>query len=85
MWCSYKIKEIIYYQAEASRLRYEKLWNGLLHCHFVTNKVDPCLFMSKTVVGVVYVGDSIFWERSKYDIDNLINSLKEDGPSYNWE
>ena len=51
----------------------------------MTSKVDPCFFMSKTVVCVVYVGDYIFWARSKYDIDNLIKSFKEDGPSYNWE
>ena len=49
------------------------------------SKVDPCLFMSKIVICVVYVDDCIFWERSQYDIDNLINSFNEDGPSHNWE
>ena len=48
-------------------------------------KVDPCLFMSKTVIGVVYVDDCLFWERSQSDIDNVMKSFKEDGPSYNWE
>ena len=49
------------------------------------NKVDPCLFMSKTVICVVYVDDCLFWECSQYEIDNVINSFKEDGPSYNLE
>ena len=49
------------------------------------SKVDPCLFMSKTVMCVVYVDDCLFWERSQYDIDNVVKSFKENGTSYNWE
>ena len=49
------------------------------------SKVDPCWFMSKTVICVVYVDDCLFWARSKYEINNVIKSFKEDGPSYNWE
>ena len=49
------------------------------------SKVDTCLFMSKTVICVVYVDDCLFWARSKSDIDNIMKSFKEDGTSYNWE
>ena len=49
------------------------------------SKVDTCLFMSKTVICVVYVDDCLFWERSQSEIDNVVKSFKEDGPSYNWE
>ena len=49
------------------------------------SKVYHCLFMSKTVICVVYVDDFLFWERSKSDIDNVMKSFKEDGNSYNWE
>ena len=41
--------------------------------------------MSKTVICVVYADDCLFWARSKSDIDNVMISFKEDGPSYNWE
>ena len=51
----------------------------------MTSKVDPFLFMSKTVICVVYVDDCLFWARSQSDIDNLMKSFNEDGPSYNWE
>ena len=51
----------------------------------MASNVDICLFMSKTVICVVYVYDYIFWERSQYDIDNVTKSFKEDIPSYNWE
>ena len=49
------------------------------------SNVDPCLFMSKTVIYVVYVDGCLFWEHSQSDIDNEMNYFKEDGPSYNWE
>ena len=39
--------------------------------------------MSKPVICVVYVDDFLFWARSKSDIDNVMKSFKEDGPSYN--
>ena len=47
-------------------------------------KVDTCLFISKTVIYVVYVYYCIFWAHSQSDIDKVMNSFKEDGPSYNW-
>ena len=49
------------------------------------SKVDPCLFMSKTVICVVYLDDCLFWARSKSDIDNIVKSFKEDVTSYIWE
>ena len=48
------------------------------------SKVYPCLFMSKTVVFVVYVDYCLFGAHSKSEIDNVMKSFKEDGPSYNW-
>ena len=41
------------------------------------------MFMSKTVICVAYVDDCLFWARSQSDIDNVMKSFKEDGPSYN--
>ena len=79
-----KLKKSLYGQTEAARLWYENLRNGLLERGLVMNKVDPCLFMSKTLICVVYEDDCLFWERSQSDIDNVMNYFKEVGPSYNW-
>ena len=79
-----KLKRSLYGQAAAARLWYEKLWNGLFERSFVMIKVDPCQFMSKTVICVVYVDDCLFWSRSQSDIDNVMKSFKEDVTSYNW-
>ena len=80
----FKLKKGLYGQAEAARLWYENLQDGLLESGFVTSKVDPCLFMSKTVICVVYVDYCLFWARLQSEIDNVMKSFKEDGPSYNW-
>ena len=49
------------------------------------SKMDPCLFMSRTAVCVVYVDYCLYWTRSQSDIDNVMKYFKEDGPSYNME
>ena len=50
----------------------------------MTSKVDLCLFISKTVICVVYVDDCLFWACSQSEIKNVMKSFKEVGPSYNW-
>ena len=77
-----RLKKLLYVQAESARIWYEKLQNGLLDHGFVMSKVYPCLFMSKTVICVVYVDDCIFWARSQHDIDNVMKYFKEDGTNY---
>ena len=49
------------------------------------SKVDPFLFMSKALICVVYVDNCIFWAHSQYDIYNVMNYFKLDGPSCIWE
>ena len=48
-------------------------------------KVDPCLFIYKTGMCVLYVSNCLFWARSQSNIYNVLNSFMEDDPSYNWE
>ena len=72
----FKLKKILYGQAEAVRLWYEKLRNGFLEIGFVMRKVNPWLFISKTVICVVYVDACLFWARSQFDIDNVMKSFK---------
>ena len=73
-----KLKKSLYGQAEAARLWYEKLRNGLLEHGFVTSKVDPCMFMSKPMICVVYVDNCLFWARSQSEID-ICNELFQGG------
>ena len=54
--------------------------NVLLDRDFVVSKVGPCMFIYKSFIFVLYVDDCLFWERSQYDIDNLIQYLRKMGP-----
>ena len=65
-----KLNKILYGQAEATRLWYENLRNSLLDRGSVMRKVDPYLFMSKTVICVVYVYGCLFWASSQSEIKN---------------
>ena len=80
-----KLKKRLYGQSKAVHLWYKNLRNGFLERGFVMSKVDPCLFMYNTVICMVYVDDCLFWAPSKSEIDDIMKSLNEDGPSYNWE
>ena len=48
-----KLKKSLYGQTEAAHLWYKKLRNGLLERSFLMRKVNPCLFMSKTIICLV--------------------------------
>ena len=60
-----KLNKILYGQSEAARLWYENLRSSLLESGFVMSKVDPCLFISNTVI-------CLFWVRSQSEIDNVM-------------
>ena len=40
--------------------------------------------MSNNITYVEYVGDCIFWETSKYDINKFMKYFRGGGISYNW-
>ena len=52
-----RLNKSLYGQSKKARLWYGFFLNSLLDCGLVVNKVDPCLFMSNTVIFVVYVFD----------------------------
>ena len=50
-------------------------------CGFAARNMDTVLSISKTVICVVFMDDCLFWARSQYDIDNIMNYFKEGGTS----
>jgi hypothetical protein len=49
----------------------------------IASNLDPCLFMSKTLIMIIYVDDILIYGRSTDDIDNLIKRLKKDDIALN--
>ena len=55
-----RLNQSLYGQAKYAHLWYENLQNCLLGNGFMVSKVDAFLFVSKTVIFVVYVDGFIF-------------------------
>ena len=72
-------KKILY--GQATQIWHENFKNGLLDSGFVEIEMDPCLFVPKTMICVVYVDCCLFWECSQYNIYNTMKSFKEYRPS----
>jgi hypothetical protein len=51
----------------------------------IASNLDPCLFMSKTLIMIIYVDDILIYGRSTDGIDNLIKCLKKDDIALNKE
>ena len=59
--------------------------SGLLYSSFVLIKVYPFLFITNTLICVVYVDDCLFWVCSQSNIDTFVNYFKGGVSSYNWK
>jgi hypothetical protein len=70
----------LYGLKQAPRTFYEKLRDGLLERGFTQSEIDPCLFMKKDFICVVYVDDTIFAGTGALLLEREIKSLgvKED-------
>ena len=51
-----------------------------MDCNFVVIEVNPCVFMSNTVICVVYLDDCLFWVNSQHDIGNIMSYLNSMDP-----
>ena len=70
-----KLNNSLYGLKQAPKTFYEKLRDGLLERGFVQSMMDPCLFMKKDLICLIYVDDTIITGPNSQDIDDLIKSL----------
>jgi hypothetical protein len=70
----------LYVLKQAPRTFYKKLRDGLLERGFTQSEIDPCLFMKKDCICVVYVDATIFARPDALLLEREIKSLgvKED-------
>ena len=73
-----KLNKSLYGLKQAPLKWYEKLRDSLLERGFKQSKQDPCLFLMKNLVAVVWVDDVLFFSRNDKKIDEMISSLRED-------
>eukprot|EP00957_Ditylum_brightwellii_P027604 2086981-Ditylum_brightwellii.AAC.1 len=73
-----KLNKILYGQADAPIIQYDKLRASLEARGFTACKAVPCLFISNKVICIIYVDDCLWVARDSKDIDAVLKSFKED-------
>ena len=76
-----KLNNSLYGLKQAPKTFFDKLRDGLIERGFTQSILDPCLFMKKDMICVIYVDDTIIAGPDSVAIDELIKSLgikKED-------
>jgi histone deacetylase 1/2 len=56
---------------------FDTLRNSLLSYGFKQSTIDPCLFLRKDIIIVLYVDDCILFARSDAVLDNFLSNLKD--------
>ena len=75
----YKLKKSLYGLKQAPRNFFQHLKSNLEAIGFEQQiDIDPCLFISPTVICLVYVDDTLLYARNDRDIDEVIRKLTED-------
>ena len=72
-----KLHRTLYGLKQSPRYFYDHLSTRLQRQGLTPSKFDPCLFLSKTVIVVVYVDDILLYSRNEDDIDDLITRMRE--------
>ena len=70
-----KLNNSLYGLKQAPKTFYEKLRDGLLERGFTQSMLDPCLFMKRDMICLVYVDDTIITGPDPNAIEDLITSL----------
>jgi hypothetical protein len=72
------LERSLYGLVQAPKLWYEHLKDNLIARGFTPSEFDPCLFISKKVICVVYVDDCLFFSSKQEYVDDIITSLRKD-------
>ena len=70
-----KLRKSLYRLKQSPRTFYQHLSQGLKTRGWKPSEIDPCLFMKRNMICVIYVDDTIFAGPSAKDIDNEVKLL----------
>jgi hypothetical protein len=73
-----RLKKSLYGLTVAPKLFFETLTEALGKRGVVASTTDPCMFVHKDMICLVYVDDCLFFSKDKSNIDKMIASLAED-------
>jgi hypothetical protein len=73
-----KLKRNLYGLVQASQNWFLKLSAIYERLRLKKSKSDPCLFLRKDMIIVLYTGDCLIYDRDTKDIDSFIKTLRDD-------
>ena len=73
-----KLKRYLYGLRQAPRYFFKHLKERLEKHDLVQSVHDPCLFLSKDLIVIVYVDDFLVYSRSQHHIDHFVTCMKEE-------
>jgi len=73
-----KLKKNLYGLKQAGSNWFCTLREGLLTHRFMQSKINPCLFLRKDVIFVVYIDDCLLFMCKPETLDKLISSLQQE-------
>ena len=73
-----RLKHTLYGLKQSPRYFFAYLTERLMKQNLQPSKFDPCLFMNESLIVIIYVDDVLVYDKQEADINNLIQSLKND-------
>ena len=73
-----KLRKSLYGLRQSSMSWFNYLKAGLERRGFKSSKLDPCLFIHKDMICLVYVDDCLFFARDEAKIISMLEQLKRD-------
>ncbi len=70
------LKRTLYGLKQLSRYFFKYLTEHLIKQGLTASNLDPCLFISKSLIVIIYVDDILIYGKSMKEIDQLIDILK---------
>jgi hypothetical protein len=80
-----RLKRTLYGLKQSSRYFFQYLTERLIKRGLTASALDPCLFLSKTLIVVIYVNVILIYGKSHAEIDEFIESMKKDDISLHKE
>ena len=71
-----KLKKMLYGLRQSPRAFWKYMTSKMELCGMVQSKMDPCLFIGKKVMAIIYVDDILFWSANVNAIHDKAMKLR---------